>query len=223
MGKRKEYDNTHPRVPAFYERFRKIVNDYGSVSKVAEITGISVTTINFWYNGQRVPGADSLRVLSEKLGVSSDFLLGLIGENNATNDVILREVTEYTGLSNAAIIKIKNDYHVELLSRLLSDDDFVTMINDLDEYVRSVYYKCKEYIDTENRLRIDYPKDYFEKEEYKTVLEKLFKESREYAAALYEKSEEWIDIIENVFPPNGMKYARSKLRELIKREHDGKH
>lgn len=106
MGKRKKYDLTDMRLPDFTKRFRKIVDALGGVTKVSEITEISRPTINFWYNGQRTPDAESLITLSKKLGVSSDWLLGLLPDDNATNDEKLRMVSEFTGLSNDAILMI---------------------------------------------------------------------------------------------------------------------
>ena len=106
MGKRKKYDLTDMRLPDFTQRFRKRVDALGGVTKVSEITGISRPTINFWYNGQRTPDAESLITLSKKLGVSSDWLLGLLPDDNATNDEKLRMVSELTGLSNDAILMI---------------------------------------------------------------------------------------------------------------------
>ena len=63
MGKRKKYDLTDMRLPDFTQRFRKRVDALGGVTKVSEITGISRPTINFWYNGQRTPDAESLITL----------------------------------------------------------------------------------------------------------------------------------------------------------------
>ena len=71
MGKRQKYDLTDMRLPDFTKRFRKIVDALGGVTKVSEITKISLPTINFWYNGQRTPDAESLITLSNVCGANS--------------------------------------------------------------------------------------------------------------------------------------------------------
>ena len=97
MGDRKKYNVSDSRLPAFTNAFRKMVDDSGGVSAMSEKTGISRPTINFWYNGQRTPDAENLIILSSKLGVSVDYLLGITAIPNRDSNVAA--VCEYTGLS----------------------------------------------------------------------------------------------------------------------------
>lgn len=138
MGKRKKYDLTDMRLPNFTQRFRKRVDALGGVTKVSEITGISRPTINFWYNGQRTPDAESLITLSKKLGVSSDWLLGLLPDDNATNDEKLRMVSELTGLSNDAILMIDRlstvAFGKKAVDTLISSPQFYRITSYLSTY-----------------------------------------------------------------------------------------
>lgn len=45
--------------------------------QLAEMTGFSLSTINKWENGKKSPNMFSIKILSEILNVSSDYLLGL--------------------------------------------------------------------------------------------------------------------------------------------------
>ena len=143
MGKRKTYDLSNSRIPIFTERFRKLVDKFGGVSDVSRITGITRPTINFWYNGERTPDAGNLITLSKSLGVSTDYLLGLAGPGNATNDEKLSAASEYTGLSNTAVSRLhdlsqydKRDTRAysDLLSLILSDEGLEYLLGLLEGY-----------------------------------------------------------------------------------------
>ena len=45
--------------------------------QLAEMTGFSLSTINKWENEKKSPNMFSIKILSEILNVSSDYLLGL--------------------------------------------------------------------------------------------------------------------------------------------------
>ena len=97
----------------FTKRFRKKVTERGGVTAVARLTGISRTTINYWYQGTRFPDANNLLLLCDRLNVSCDFLLGRTEENNYTANEIVRKMTEYTGLSNKTIERLHVLYKEE--------------------------------------------------------------------------------------------------------------
>ena len=131
--KRKKYNSSNPRFPDFYKRFHGLTDYAGGVTKVSELTGISRPTVQFWYNGERTPDAENLCTLSRAFGVSVDYLLGLADEDNATNDEKLRMVSEYTGLSNAAIrtvVNLKRFFRtsIDSLNALLADDSLLLEI-----------------------------------------------------------------------------------------------
>lgn len=141
MGENKgriEYNYNNPRLRIFMERFRKVVDDAGGISNVVELTGISRPTVLFWYNGERTPDATNLRTLSQKLGVSADYLLGLVDEDNSTNDEKLRMVSEFTGLSNDAILMIDSlstvAFGKKTVDTLISSKEFYRTTSYLSTY-----------------------------------------------------------------------------------------
>lgn len=74
--------------------------------ELADALGVTRSLVKAWETGARPIRCDDLVNLSRYFGVSSDYLLGLIGEDNATDNEKLRQVCEYTGLSNEAITNI---------------------------------------------------------------------------------------------------------------------
>lgn len=107
----------------FTKRFRKKVTENGGVTAVAKLTGISRTTINYWFQGTRSPDMDNLMVLCDKLNVSADYLLGRVEEFNATDDEMVRHITEYTGLSNRTIEKLHRYYNNGVPDTFFLGDD----------------------------------------------------------------------------------------------------
>ena len=139
MGERKKYDLSNSRIPIFTERFRKLVDKLGGVSEVSRITGITRPTINFWYNGERTPDAGNLITLSKSLGVSSDWLLGLLPDGNTTTDEILRFFSEYTGLSNVAVTSLDKlstiHFGKKTIDTLISSPHFYEIASYLATYL----------------------------------------------------------------------------------------
>lgn len=117
-----KYGPSNPRLPAFFESFRKIVDKKGGVTRVSEITGISRPTVSFWYNGERTPDAENLTIISEKLDVSVDYLLGLVPES--TRDEDMRTMCEYTGLTAKAIHEL---HGMTFLSDEQGGDSFIPL------------------------------------------------------------------------------------------------
>lgn len=66
-----------------------------SQDQLAEITGVSKTTISYYENGIRVPDADFLVKIARYFNVSADFLLGLTEDENYAGDEDDQEVEYY--------------------------------------------------------------------------------------------------------------------------------
>lgn len=63
-------------------RLKKILEVKGmSQSDLARATGITVSGISLYINSSRVPSAIQIQRLCKALGVSSDYLLGIDGDN----------------------------------------------------------------------------------------------------------------------------------------------
>jgi transcriptional regulator with XRE-family HTH domain len=66
------------RFPAFQKRFAELrVKHDMSQEEFAQFLNMSRPTIGFYENGDRIPDALTLKNISVKCGVSSDYLLGL--------------------------------------------------------------------------------------------------------------------------------------------------
>ena len=107
----------------------------------AKFLGLSRPTVGFYENADkgngRIPDAETLSLICQKCGVSSDYLLGLVDDQSPKENI--REVIHYTGLSERAIdyfhkLKITapwNDDELKLISDLFSDDrmkDFIPLL-----------------------------------------------------------------------------------------------
>ena len=80
-------------------------NKMKSQTEFADSIGVNRDRVSNWINGRSDIDIDSLIAISEKYGLSIDYLLGRIKENIPSSD--LRSVCEYTGLTAAAIENIR--------------------------------------------------------------------------------------------------------------------
>lgn len=90
-------------VPGMSERLNELMRQYDSQADFAKALGISRQTVGFWLNGERVPDAANLLIISEKTGKSVEWLLGKAPPEKQTADQQLRAASEYTGLSEKSV------------------------------------------------------------------------------------------------------------------------
>ena len=91
------------KMPVFRKNFRGLVDEKGGITAFANYSGFTRQTIGFWYNGPRVPDAESLLRLSTVCDCSVDWLLGRVSPDNRSANQKISEMSKYTGLSSAAI------------------------------------------------------------------------------------------------------------------------
>ncbi len=77
-----------------------------SQQELADSIGITRQSLSRYELGERTANIDLLKKISEHYNISADYLLGLT--DNATVDTNLQAVCEYTGLSDKAILTIKD-------------------------------------------------------------------------------------------------------------------
>lgn len=92
--------DTPPRFPEFRDAFLELMGDM-TLDQFSKKLEMSRATVGFYAAGQRIPDALGLKKIAEKCSVSADWLLGLT--DLQTNDADLRNVCEYTGLSEKAL------------------------------------------------------------------------------------------------------------------------
>ena len=139
------------------EEKRNINEDFGNrlreiIEKRKKETGqnlravakdVSLGVLSDWQNGNKTPRGDSIAKLAKYFGVSADYLLGLTEAQTVDTD--LRAVSDYTGLTENAILALKDSEMFEcydrsqkkILSDMLSDESC------LHQIVNSIYLYLK--------------------------------------------------------------------------------
>lgn len=110
---------------------------------VAKDLDVSLGVLSDWQNGNKTPRGDSIAKLAKYFGVSADYLLGLTEAQTVDTD--LRAVSDYTGLTENAILALKDSEMFEcydrsqkkILSDMLSDESC------LHQIVNSIYLYLK--------------------------------------------------------------------------------
>ncbi len=119
-------ERKNDRLPIFTERFRELQGERSN-TEFADFLGISRQTVGFYCNGDRVPDALTLIKISQKCGVSADWLLGLSDyKNKETESTSAKEL----GLSEKS---------VNFLARHILKPDFISTINLLIEDAANLY------------------------------------------------------------------------------------
>ncbi len=123
----------------FASRLSEIMGDRGLnqttlQAKILEQSGKTLQrqTISLYMNGQSKPDTERLTLLCNALDVSADYLLGL--SQIESNDLMIQEVCEFTGLSERAITNIDRLSGVTgSLSSLLENELFLSSFFDLHD------------------------------------------------------------------------------------------
>ena len=68
--------------------------------------GVPANTVSYFISGRRTPNTEQIAKIADFFDVSADYLLGRT--NAETTDKDLRFVCEYTGLSENAIMTLRN-------------------------------------------------------------------------------------------------------------------
>ena len=128
-------------------------NDLSQDAFAASI-GLNRDRVNNWLNGRSKLDVDSLKNISEKYNVSTDWVLGIAPIESRSPDVSIQGATAVTGLSEEAIHNIQvfkrkmkyGDIFSSDLSLLLESDKFIGIIPRIDE-LRFLYNKSADAVD----------------------------------------------------------------------------
>ena len=114
------------RFPEFTKRFRELRGERDN-TEFAKFLGISRQTVGFYCNGDRIPDAQTLKLITEKCNVSADWLLGLTDDPDR-KPTAMNEL----GLSHSAIKEIKNlgesSKYKLTISNFISNPNFMFFI-----------------------------------------------------------------------------------------------
>lgn len=104
---------------------------FSSEKEFSIFLGVSRPTVNMWLNGKRKPEHNFLVEISNKLGVTADWLSAISDEDEYSGDEAVKIASKYTGLSHSA---------VDMLHKINSFDDVeLAALNYLLE--RPLFYK----------------------------------------------------------------------------------
>ena len=109
-------------------------------------TGIGLSqdnTVSYWCSGKRKPNIEQIIQIAKFLNVSSDYLLGL--SDVPTNDIQLKEICNYTGLSEKSI----NLLHIfSKKKRLEFEGFFVTpYLSNMPKYKAADFFSVSSFFD----------------------------------------------------------------------------
>ena len=134
----------------FAVRLRVCMDDQGITQKeLADYIGKTRQAVNFYTLGETVPDADTLILISRRLNVSVDYLLGLT--DAAALNTSIQDIHHITGLSEKAIdqlIFMNNPVYnssSELLQKGLYEKEWLKTINFLIETTITIDKSKKGY------------------------------------------------------------------------------
>lgn len=113
---------------------------------LAKHLGVTDNTISYFCSGSRLPNTLQIIKISEYLGVSTDYLLGL--DDNKTTDTELKAVCKYTGLNETALnslISLKDMHLCNIVDFFVSNKGFTKMLCYLDAMKRQLSFIADEY------------------------------------------------------------------------------
>jgi transcriptional regulator with XRE-family HTH domain len=126
----------------FHERLKELRVKTGLSQKdFASLLGIENSKFNKWENGKSQPDYETVRMLADHFGVSTDYLLGNTDIRNPENKALTSEL----GLSETAIEVLKSLGRIRV--KEFSEHDQRTLLNVLDNMLQ-----CK-FADIEGLLK----------------------------------------------------------------------
>lgn len=110
------------------ERLKELRKEKGEIQEVtAKALSIERSVLSNFENNVRTPDIDKLKALADYFDVTVDFLLCRSDVKKA--DTTLQAVSEYIGLSDEAILKIKSmkneRENIEMIEKIVKDRLFI--------------------------------------------------------------------------------------------------
>ena len=118
----------------FAARLRSLI-DSRNISKqqLAESIGVSRQAVSQYSDGSTVPNAEKLARIADYFNVSTDYLLGRTDQ--ATTDITVKAICDYTGLSQASVEALCDMSHfaedIKNTVNALLEDEYYLMMSDL--------------------------------------------------------------------------------------------
>lgn len=100
----------------FYERYEKVARSHGldpCSMEAANLFGVNKATISSWNTKNTTPKGDTVAVIAQKMGVSTDYLLGLSDDDTKTDSPASQKTVP---------IRRQDPYFMRLYNRLDKSD-----------------------------------------------------------------------------------------------------
>lgn len=175
-----------------------------SQEEFAKFLGISRPSLGSYENGNRVPNAQILKKISEKCGVSTDYLLGLSDYKQKETEAITAQDMGLTENCAKILQGIKGDDNVyaKIICAMVENEYFPSFALDLDNYLYIVR-KSEENIADDNMFEVE-------------VKGNTVREARFYA------TDSFSSLLSQMAPEPDFKRLENEAWERWKEEH-GKH
>lgn len=174
-------------IKIFAERLVELRKEKGlKRQEVANALGVSRASLEYYEKGQRKPDIEIAARIADYYDVSIDYLIGLSTSRVNEEDFDLKMVCDYTGLSNYAIMKLKQITSQRKLSKRLEEMLSINMISSLADTVASYREVLNEEIDSLQQLlqvKDDKEKAVQAEAKYQSIIDK--KEYLQYAIEKY--------------------------------------
>lgn len=167
--------NIHDSLQQIFTKRLNELKGNMSDTEFAEMLGISRNTIGYFTRGERLPNAESLRVLAAALHTTTDYLLGLT--DAPTTDADLRSVVDFMGYSQGTIEnlwRIKTlDYYEEGHEVIYYDEDGMPIFNLVSKPMDTLL-RAKDNAGTYSSPFLEDEYEEYTREEAKKALDKFF-------------------------------------------------
>lgn len=184
---------------------------------LASALGITANTISYFISGTRTPNTEQIILIANFLDVSTDYLLGTAKAK--TTDIELKQICEYTGLSDKATDKLhkledtsdlllsayvypnKKTFGENLFRVILTGEDLdkLNFLIEDDEFYNLLYF-IREYSRTRLKKELNIPKDFnnlSNRDKPAAIAEYLDIDDRENLM-LFKAQQTFIDIVKNI-------------------------
>ena len=168
-------------------RLRELINEKKTtITNVAEVADVTRQAVSAYQDGSSQPTADTLKKIAKHFNVSVDWLLGL-SETKST-DPKVKEICEYTGLSEEAIEKLHE--HTEFNKNY---PQYTNVLEHLDIFIENcgyIFEYLNKYIESVSlcgALEKEYPNIDFTVGDRGLVVNTNAREVRQKTFSEYEK------------------------------------
>ncbi|WP_278839970.1 helix-turn-helix domain-containing protein [Holdemania filiformis] len=129
-----------------YERLKKILEERGLTAyKVSKDTGIAQTSFSDWKKGKSKPSVEKIKILSDYLGVSLEYLLGGNEETGLDNN--LKPISGFNSAEDAVKFILEQPMVAQFGGydlEKMTDEEIIEFANDVAGMIELLGKKYKK-------------------------------------------------------------------------------